>query len=375
MYDTSELEAICERIIVAVFPEDIFGVDSDKASQFERIKKIYHQLARKVHSDTLGPHVAQSVTKKADKAFTALTELYEKARQKIRNGTYGIRVPEDNHNEMAEPILIKTRQHEYSINTIIAQGDLSTVCGGMCLDDSQIGSVVIKIIEDPQDNDFMKNEIRILRYFKECLEAHPAGQSKHLPTFLEEFRTTDGQLALVLRYLEDCYDGYSDRERYPHGIPPSRVAWRFSRLLSVIGYAHSQGVLHGHIEPAHLMFCPKDHNAFLIDWSYAIMKPAETGEGFRAYNEEYSAPEVPQRKSPLPSSDLYSLGKCMIFLLGGDIKTHEMPREVDIGFQRFIHFFLRESPLQRPQDAWEMYEELEALRVKIWGPKKFEVES
>lgn len=375
MSDTYELEMTCEYILKAVYPEDVFGIIPEGSDRAEKAKKIYRQLARKVHPDKIDPGAAQHIIQKAGEAFSALDELHKRAQKKITNGTYGTRAPEEDSGSIADPILIKTRCHEYSIHTVIAQGDLSTVCGGKCLDDESIGPVVIKIIEDPADNDFMRNEIRILKYFKECLEAHPAGQYKHLPTFLEEFKTTDGQLALVLRYLEDCYDGYSDRERYPHGIPLSRVAWRFSRLLSVIGYTHRQGVAHGNIEPAHLMFCPKDHNAFLIDWSYAVMKPAETGEGFRAYNEEYSAPEVLERKSPLPSSDLYSLGKCMIFLLGGDIKTHEMPREVDIRFQRFIHFFLRESPLQRPQDAWEMYEELEALRVKIWGPKKFEVES
>src|SRR5262249_19682565 len=149
------------------------------------------------------------------------------------------------------------------------------------------------------------------------------------------------------------------------------MVWMLSRLLSVLGYAHSKGIIHGNIDPSHLMIRPSDHNLFLIDWSYAAVNPFRTGDGFKVWREHYSAPEVAERKRPIPASDLYAVGKCMIFILGGDVRNNSLPAQVDEKIQRLIIYFVRESPLQRAQDAWEMYTFLRKLMEELWGPRKF----
>ena len=48
-----------------------------------------------------------------------------------------------------------------------------------------------------------------------------------------------------------------------------------------------------------------------------------------------------------------------------------LPRTVPERLARFIRFFLKESPVQRPQDAWEMYQALEGIRDEMFGPHRF----
>jgi serine/threonine protein kinase len=93
--------------------------------------------------------------------------------------------------------------------------------------------------------------------------------------------------------------------------------------------------------------------------------------GFKVANPPWSPPELAARLPPIPSSDLYSLGRVMIWLLGGDPATHVMPPSVDERLGRFLLFFVRESARQRAQDAWEMYGKLGLLRKELYGPHQF----
>ena len=297
----------------------------------------------------------------SDEAFNRVTKLYEKAEKKIKNGTYGTK---KGNEEEKRIFVIKTKKREYNIKSGIAKGDISTIYGGGC-DGDEFGEIAVKVIDDPADNDFMQNEIRILKIF----QAEPGNQSKHLPVLLDQFRTSDSQLGIILRYL-DAHDLHSVREKYKKGVPQEHVAWIAERLLSVLGFSHSKGIVHCNIEPAHIMVRPKDHNIFLIDWSYAAVNSAKTGEGFRVLNEDYSAPEVAKKKLPAPASDMYSAGKSLVYLLGGDVKTNKMP-PIDERLKRFIDFLARESELQRAQDAWEMVMHLKEIRKEVFGEKRF----
>jgi hypothetical protein len=149
------------------------------------------------------------------------------------------------------------------------------------------------------------------------------------------------------------------------------MIWLMRRCLSVLGRAHAMGVLHGNLDPAHVMVRPKDHNVWLVDWSYSIVNPAQTGQGFRCLNEVYGPPEVAARKPPMPSSDLYSLGKAMIFAAGGDPAEKTLPDGMDERLQRFLRFMVLDSQRGRAQDAWELYRSLDRLRAEIWGAHEF----
>lgn len=361
----AELSILYKNLEQATCAEDLFGIPQNVSTKNKEklqgiIKNIYRRLVKTAHPDH---HMELEDKEFAEEVFILLNNFYQNALKKIENETYGKKIQEDEDIQFS----IVTQKRKYTITSTIAQGDLCTIYGGYCSGSEDTGKIVVKVAEDPADNDLIQNEIRILNKFQE----ESTRYSRHLPTLLDQFKSTDNQLGTIMRYI-DGYDLYSIRDKYPKGIPQRHIIWIFRRTLSVLGYAHSRGVLHGNIEPDHIIVSPKDHNVFLIDWCYSLYKPGRTGQGFRCFNEDYSPPEVAQRKPPIPASDLYSLGKCMIYLLGGNIQTLYMPKSVDKRIQNFIKFFCRKSAIQRAQDAWEMYGKLDELREEVFGPHIFE---
>lgn len=360
-----ELRQLSAQLTSAAQPEDVFGLpnaDAPKEVLIASVKRTFLRLSHIVDPDFY-PSDAEARAAAA-LAFGRLKLFYEQALQKVEAGTYGA-AASPNAERAQGGALITTASHTYRVERPLAQGDLSSVYVGV-MDGADQGKVVVKVAEDPADNDLMMNELKTLRYL--ATDSGPYG--KHLPQVIEDIRTQDQRAGIIMRFIEGV-DLHQIREKYPKGIPPRHIIWILRRTLSVLGYAHSKGVVHGNVEPSHILVSPPDHNIFLIDWAYSVYKPAATGQGFRALNEKFSAPEVKEKKPPLPQSDLYSAGKCMIYLLGGNIETNEIPADVDERISRFIQFFVRESPQQRPSDAWAVYHEVDDLREKVFGPHQF----
>lgn len=261
---------------------------------------------------------------------------------------------------------VKAQGGSYRMISVVARGDLATVYGGTRSQPTPGGEVVFKLADDAADNDLLQAEVRTLQR----LTAVKSPQQKHLPVVLDQVRTADDRVGTVFERL-DGLDVCTLRERLPGGVPQRHIIWIMRRVLSVLGWAHSNGILHGNVEPAHILVRPHDHNVWLVDWSWAIVEPAKTGQTFRCLNEDYGPPEARNHKPPLPSSDLYSLGKAMIYAAGGDPATNTLPDSMDERLQRFLRFFVVESALGRPGDAWDMYKQLDNLRQEVFGSHEF----
>ena len=149
------------------------------------------------------------------------------------------------------------------------------------------------------------------------------------------------------------------------------MVWMLNRALSALTYAHAYERLHGNIEPSHLMIRPRDHNMFLVGWGHSIFAPKKTGENFSVYNSEFSAPEVKERGVALRSADIYSLGMCMVYILGGNVAAKTIPDDVEDELANFLGSMILESPFQRAQSALVLKKQLNAMIVRLWGPKKF----
>jgi serine/threonine protein kinase len=202
------------------------------------------------------------------------------------------------------------------------------------------------------------------------LQENAGAQGKHLPRVLDQFRSAEGRLGTALEAL-DGYTLAQLRQRFPAGVEPRHVLWIFRRCLSALGLAHGKGILHAHLTPDHVLVRPSDHNLWLLDWGVAIHRPAETGETFRAIDPLYSPPEARRGQPPLPASDLYALARCMIFTLGGDPARETLPPATPAPLERLIRALLKESSVQRPQDAWELYQTLDTIREELYGPHRF----
>lgn len=261
---------------------------------------------------------------------------------------------------------VKAAGSAYRMITVVARGDLATIYGGARSGSGPGAEAVFKLADDAADNDLLQAEVRTLQR----LSAVTSPQQKHLPVVLDQVRAADGRLGTVFERL-DGLDLCTLRERLPAGVPQRHLIWIMRRVLSVLGWAHQNGILHGNVEPAHILVRPHDHNVWLVDWCWAITEPAKTGQTFRCLNEDYGPPEARARKPPLPSSDLYSLGKAMIYAAGGDPATNTLPDTVDQRLQRFLRYFVVESAVGRPGDAWDMYKQLDNLREEVFGSHEF----
>jgi len=367
MKDPSKtLSEVYQKLLGAVCPEDIFGEIGEQGEDAKKkVKKVFRDLSKIVHPDL---YVGDSnKTVMAKEAFQILNGLNAEAEKRLEAGTYGQRITKEDDENAVGSFRIKTAKREYVIQSALASGDLSTVYRGKVIGVNGLeGQVAVKILLDVDDNDLAFNEIKVLKIF----ESLPSQQSKHLPNLLDYFKTTDGQYGIILRYF-DGYDLHTVREKYNLGLDPRHVAWILARSLSALGYAHHQNIIHGNLEPAHILIRPRDHNVCIVDWSYACVNPLIAGDSFKVYNEPYSPQEVIQKKSPLPSSDIYSLGKTMIHLLGGDPKTNYIPVACPMPFKMFLQSMVLESALQRPRDAWDLYRYLNEVRTNIWGPARF----
>jgi len=79
-----------------------------------------------------------------------------------------------------------------------------------------------------------------------------------------------------------------------------------------------------------------------------------------------------RERFPRGISPEHVIGRCLLFLLGGDLASGAMPATVDDRLQRVVRSMTRPSPLQRAQDAWDMYGELERVRKAIYGEHRFQ---
>jgi serine/threonine protein kinase len=344
-----EVKDFYDRICHCRNPAEIFASirgAKPKEEMLENLKQEWRQLLLVYHPDKfasydpLTRHMAEEIS-------GTINEMYTEAVDVINNGC---KPPKK---EVRSPILtIETKNNVYDIYEHYIEGEYANIFKGTCGTDN----VCIKIVHDPKDNDLLKNEMRIMKKLNH----------KSLPVFLDVFKTTDRTLGIAMKEI-DGYDLTEVLERYPDGLPERHAAWVLDRLLSVAGFMHINNVLHGNIEPTNIMIRPRDHNSFLIDFLFSLDEPVESKKTLGIYSDLYSHPDVLKKKAPMPHHDLASLGRSIIYVMGGDVENLALPPGVTLSFKRFV----LELAYGQVRDAWKRHAELRRLRKEILGHKGF----
>lgn len=338
-------------------PEELFGdlKGNSKEEKFLSLNELYKDLIKKYHPDKFAN--SEPVIKYlAGQIAGILNELNSQAKGKIEKNTYGI----INAVSLSEVSFeIKTKKRKYRVYEHFMEGEYSDLYHGE-FDKSKGGTekVCIKIIRDKNDNDLLRNEIGILKSI----------QHKSLPVYFDEFKSTSGENGLIMRFIKG-HDFISILEKYPDGLDVQHACWILERLLSVLGFMHYNKIIHGNIEPGNIIVRPSDHNVFLIDFLFSIPDAHITDETYGCFTDNYSAPETHLKKKPIPSSDLYSLGKSILFLLGGDVENNIFPKSIDKRISSFIREFLDPDPIKRAKDAWQLWHRLSDLREQVFGAR------
>jgi len=367
-----ELRRLRKLLDEATGPQDVFMALRDRSLQGEARERALAAELRSLQS-LANPERFMGNPPAQDLAREILGQLAELAN--LARGLGSAEVPPADV-EPAPPaireaagdgVVVIVGANHYRLESRVSEGELAVIHRGRCVAGPHAGvEVAAKVVIDRADNDFMLAEIQALR----LLARGEDPQRDQVPALLDLFHAGDGHAGVVLPWLAGI-DARALRARFADGVPPEHVIWIGRRLLSVVGFAHKLGVIHANIEPAHLLVRPHDHHVTLLDWCYSVVDAPRTRQGFRVYDPEFSAPEVAEKQPPLPTADLYSIGRCLLFLLGGDLASGTMPAGVPDRLQRFVRYLTRPSPLQRAQDAWEMFHELGRTRAAIYGEHRF----
>lgn len=250
---------------------------------------------------------------------------------------------------------IDVRGEVYSFYENVFEGEVAYIFKGKNKSDI----VYLKVAIDPADNELLDTEYDVLSKVRH----------QSMP-YVEEKIMVNDSVAILMREVKGMQMNDLLSE-YPRGIPAEHVMWMLERLLSVVGYLHSNFVVHGNIKPENIIINKENHNVSLLGFSFCI-KDANTSDAkYKIVNDYYTAPEVGKDARVLPSSDIYSIGKLAIKLLGGDVKTGGMPISVDARIRAFIRKMVSVPLSERPNDAWELWSEVIRLRTEVFGTERF----
>ena len=353
---SAELEKLKGKIDQALRPEDLFGdLGTSPEQQFATLSQAFKEYAKRCHPDQYrvgGASLADTAS--AEAAFKHLNNLQSTAKKLIEEGKYGKR---ETIAEEKEPLIVmRNGQRDYRLMDVLAAGTVADVYAGEYDDESgAVRKVTIKIARDPADNDLMRNEQGILRDLDHV----------SLPKLIDTFVTPEGRAGSVFGFIEGM-DLYELRELPQHReglVPLHHLGWILERQLSLLGYLHKNMVVHGNIDPGHLIVTGGVHNVSLVGFCFAVRNPA-AGDFIKVMTEDYSAPEVERQWRPHPKSDLYSLGKAMAFLAGGDPGTGRLPSTVHSEIQDFLQRLIEYDPEKRATHAWEEWATWKEIRSR-----------
>ncbi len=150
-------------------------------------------------------------------------------------------------------------------------------------------------------------------------EAHAAGMLHH-PHIVSVFDAgvVDGFSYIVMEYVDGCTLAEAVKQK-DTPMPIDQVVDIIFKCAKALDYSHKRGVLHRDIKPGNIMLALDGSTAKIMDFSIAEMLQGnklrpDTVVGSPAF----MSPEQIRKQDMGPSSDLYSLGAVMYYLLCGE---------------------------------------------------------
>lgn len=357
----AELERISGILERATTPEDVFGkLAGTPEEMLEAGRAIFRQIAKVTHPDR---YTGTAEWTRANLAFTLLARLWEQARTKIVSGTYGSR-------SAFTPFTLHTSTATYTVERLLTRGDICALYAGHAAGG---GPRLLKIPSQPEDNDLLANEARILKHLQ--ASADYAELRYFVAQLVESFAYQEKCSGItrqinVLEHIDGLYTLKEVRAAYPQGVDPRDMAWMWRRLLVALGFAHASGVIHGAVLPIHILIQPREHGVVLIDWCYAAREGERISAISSAYRAWYPA-EVFAHEEPLPSLDIAMAARCMFELLGGDPLKQTLPERIPWQLASYLQGCTLANPRRRPQDARRLLSDFDELIARLWGPRTF----
>ena len=150
-------------------------------------------------------------------------------------------------------------------------------------------------------------------------------------------------------------------------VTDEHLFWITDRILSGLDYLHGcHEIYHSDLKPANAIMYPKRHEVVLVDFGLASLDPTAADRA-KGGTPGYIPPEFALGFPPLPASDIYSVGKMMIYMTGGNIDKGECPPDMKPELKDFIYKMIRRDARERPQKVDPLREKLARLRRQLFG--------
>lgn len=278
------------------------------------------------------------------------------------------------------PIDLTVGRRTYRVMDRIAIGSICAIYRCRFSDDAKQVEGVFKVARDACSNAMVINESAVLRR----LHAAPGAEQfiPFIPRVADTLGMADGSTPARQANILQMHEGIASLEElytldevvfhYPRGLDPRHVAWIWRRVLTVLGFAHSNQVTHSAVLPMHVLIEPRGHKLVLIDWCAAAagdagLQPVRViAAGYIPWYKRQGA----LLKPPTGALDIGLGARCMIELLGGDPVSGQLPASVDPALARYFSRCLSLDAAPSP-DAWKLLDDFDRLIEALWGPRKY----
>lgn len=249
--------------------------------------------------------------------------------------------------------VLKSPKAEYKLIREYATGDLRTV--HLAQD-----GILVKIprVTNKQANNLIAKEAEILSVLSDI--SLGTSYARYLPKLVESF-VDDGKRINVTDHRDRLVSMHEIRKQYPDGIDGRHIGWMMKRLLTVAGYAHNKGYVHGAITPEHAMFCSENHGGVLCGWIHTE-KIGDKIKTVPATRKDWYPTDA--KICLTPAVDIYMIGRLMLY----GMNPGECPQR--------LRSFIQATQLpvsMRPKDAWELCDDLTDILRLVYGVPKFVV--
>jgi hypothetical protein len=261
--------------------------------------------------------------------------------------------------DVNHPVTLKSPKRSYLLTMRLSEGDIADVF----LATSGGNTYVVKVSRVIEGAKMVESEAKIIAsLLKETSTTH---FDHYFPTLCEHFAMRDRITKHVNVYVHEggFYTLEEVHRRHPM-LDGRHLAWIFNRLLTAIGAAHLCGWLHGAVCPPHVLVQAENHGMKLVGWGQGVRIGERIASGPKGYLPWYPK-EVKEKQPATTSTDIYMAALCMKWLSGDDLGG--VPAEMG----RFFRSCLLEGPGMRPDDAWDLLEDFDALLKRIYGRRRF----
>lgn len=313
------------------------------------IRDAFRVLARECHPD-LHPGDAE-----AERQFKLLNEAHGCLVDDVRRREYDLLGA-----PAATATVIRIKANTYTAVELLARGDLSHVYRAI---DQSGNTVAMKVSRTHRVNDLLAAGCERLA----TVAAAPisAAYAWLLPQVIEHSCVADTKKVMrhvtIMAWRPSMVSLHAVAEMYPRGLDGRHIVWLANRLLPAVAAAHERGIVNGAVLPEHLLINAATHDALMLGWPHACATGTPVGT-IAAARRDFYPPEVLKKHPASSATDIFMIAQTLLHVGGNAL---EAP------LRQWLNACRIGNVRRRPSDAWALFDELQLLAEKLYGPRKF----